>query len=175
MALASLQGFAQAGLTAHAVQFHQLVDQRKMANVVTLVARHGKVVSLDSYGVMDVSAVPTVSVRNDTIYRLASMTKPITGAAMMMLYEEGKWKLDDPVEKHIPEFKDLKVSARGGSPPVEQIKKMTMAQLMSHSAGFGGSGDYKGVNLRKGNLKDMIDEIAKFSLFFQPGKEWRYG
>jgi CubicO group peptidase (beta-lactamase class C family) len=175
MSLATLQGFSQAGLMAHAAQFHQLVDQRKMANVVTLVARHGEVVNLDAYGVLEVSAVPTVSVRNDTIYRYASMTKPITGAAMMMLFEEGKWKLDDPVEKHIPEFKDLKVTVKRGSPPVEQESKMTMAQLMSHSAGFGGGGDYAGVNMRKGGLKDMIDEIAKVPLFFQPGKEWRYG
>jgi CubicO group peptidase (beta-lactamase class C family) len=74
----SLQGFTQAGLTAFNAQFHQLVDQRKLANVVTLISRHGQIVNLDAYGVLDVSVTPTVPVQNDSIFRIASMTKPIT-------------------------------------------------------------------------------------------------
>ena len=95
---------------------------------------------------------------------------------MMMLWEEGKWALDDPVARHIPAFADLKVRRKGGE-PVAQTRPMTMAQLMSHTAGFGRAGEYadKGVNLRAGDLQDMIDELAKLPLSFQPGTDWRYG
>jgi len=114
-------------------------------------------------------------VKADSIFRIASMTKPITGAAMMMLWEEGKWALDDPVAKHIPLFEGLLVRRKGGA-PVPQDTPMTMAQLMSHSAGFGRAGDYgPEVQLRAGDLRDMIDVLAKQPLAFQPGKDWRYG
>jgi CubicO group peptidase (beta-lactamase class C family) len=171
---AVVQGFTHEGLAAFNRQFHALVDERKLANVVTLVARHGQIVNLDAYGVLDVSADTPASVRTDSIFRIASMTKPITGAAMMMLWEEGKWALNDPVAKHIPEFAGLKVKATDGA-PVDQASPMTMAQLMSHSAGFGRAAEYEGANLRGGDLQDMIDVLAKLPLSFQPGKDWRYG
>jgi CubicO group peptidase (beta-lactamase class C family) len=173
-AAASRQGFTAEGLKAFNDQFHRLVDEKKLANVVTLIARHGEIVNLDAYGVLDVSADPPVPCQTDSIFRIASMTKPITGAAMMMLWEEGKWALDDPVAKHIPEFEGLKVRRKDGD-PIAQASPMTMAQLMSHSAGFGRAGEYEGVNLREGDLQDMIDKLAKQPLSFQPGKDWRYG
>ena len=168
----ALQGFTAEGLQAFNAQFHQLVDDRKLANVVTLIARRGRIVNLDAYGVLDVSA-PTPC-RADSIFRIASMTKPITGAAMMMLWEEGKWALEDPVAKHIPEFEGLKVKRKHGE-PADQARPMTMAQLMSHSAGFGRTAEYEGADLRGGDLQDMIDVLAKLPLSFQPGKDWRYG
>jgi CubicO group peptidase (beta-lactamase class C family) len=171
---ATMQGFSRDGLAAFNAKFHQLVDEKKLANVVTLIARHGEVVNLDAYGVLDTSANPPVPVEADSIFRIASMTKPITGAAMMMLWEEGKWRLDDPVAKHIPEFEGLKVKRKDGD-PVAQDHPMTMAQLMSHSAGFGRAGDYAEVNLRAGNLQDMVDALANLPLSFQPGRDWRYG
>jgi CubicO group peptidase (beta-lactamase class C family) len=174
LAEATLQGFTASGLAAFNQHFHALVDDHKLANVVTLIARRGEVVNLDAYGVLDVSAQPPVPVRTDSIFRIASMTKPITGAAMMMLWEEGKWALNDPVAKHIPEFAGLKVKRKDGG-PVDQASPMTMAQLMSHSAGFGRAGDYPDLNLRAGDLQDMIDVLAKQPLAFQPGKDWRYG
>ena len=121
---ANLQGFTAEGLAAFNAGFHRLVDDRKLANVVTLVARHGEIVNLDAYGVLDVSDPKPVQV--DSIFRIASMTKPITGAAMMMLWEEGKWKLDDPVAKHIPAFEGLLVRRKDGD-PVAQARPMTMA------------------------------------------------
>ena len=169
-----LQGFTAEGLAAFNAAFHKLVDEKKLANVVTLVARHGEIVNLDAYGALDVSDPARGPVRADSIFRIASMTKPITGAAMMMLWEEGKWALDDPVAKHIPAFADLKVRRKGGG-PVPQDKPMTMAQLMSHTAGFGRAGDYGDVNLRAGDLQDMIDTLAGLPLAFQPGTDWRYG
>jgi CubicO group peptidase (beta-lactamase class C family) len=165
-------GFSSAGLAAFNAQMRGLVDQQQLAGVITLVARHGEVVNLDAYGRLDASA--PAPAQRDSIFRLASMTKPIIGAAMMMLWEEGKWALNDPVARHIPEFADLKVKAKDGS-LVEQTSPMTMRQLMSHSAGFGRLGDYEGVQLRGGDLKGMIDTLAGLPLTFQPGTEWRYG
>src|ERR1700722_1364918 len=172
----NLQGFTEAGLAAFNAAFHSLVDEQKLANVVTLVARHGEIVNLDAYGALDVSDPARGPVHADSIFRIASMTKPITGAAMMMLWEEGKWALNDPVAKHIPAFADLKVRRKDGD-PVPQARPMTMAQLMSHTAGFGRAGEYadKGVNLRAGDLQDMIDALAGLPLSFQPGTDWRYG
>src|SRR5580698_9454248 len=152
---ATVHGFTREGLAAFDQHFHDLVDQQKLANVVTLISRRGEIANLDAYGVLDVSAAVPAPVRTDSIFRIASMTKPITGAAMMMLFEAGKWKLDDPVAKHIPEFEGLKVKTKDGA-PVAQASPMTMAQLMSHSAGFGRAGDYPAdVNLRAGDLQDM--------------------
>lgn len=100
------------------------------------------------------------------------MTKPITAAAMMMLWEEGKWALDDPVSKFVPEFEGLKVKQEDGE-LVPQATPMNMRQLFSHSAGFGSRFEYP--DLRKGDLQDMINYLAKQPLSFQPGKDWRYG
>jgi CubicO group peptidase (beta-lactamase class C family) len=84
-----------------------LIDKQHLAGIVTLVARHGKVVQYKAYGTQDLQS--RTPMRTDTIARIYSMTKPVTGVAMMMLYEEGKWKPSDPIAKHIPEFANLKV------------------------------------------------------------------
>ena len=165
-------GFSSAGLAALHTQTHALVDQQQLAGVITLVARHGEVVDLDAYGKLDVSQAAPVE--KNSIFRLASMTKPIIGAAMMMLWEEGKWAMDDPIARHIPEFAGLKVKTKSGE-LVDQASPATMRQLMSHSAGFGRTGDYEGVSLRGGDLQAMIDTLAGLPLSFQPGTEWRYG
>jgi len=166
------QGFTTAGLDALTNEFRALVDQQKLAGVTTLLARHGKVVHFDTYG--KASTVTGDALRPDSIFRIASMTKPIAGVAMMQLWEQGKWKLEDPVSKYIPEFANLQVKkAGGGTEP--QAKPMTMAQLMSHSAGFGVSAVYEKDNLQGGNLQDMIDKLAKLPLETQPGSAWDYG
>jgi CubicO group peptidase (beta-lactamase class C family) len=174
----SMQGFTISGLAELNTQFHKLVDDGKIANVVTLIARHGKIVHRDAYGVHDVSAAVSVPVKTTSIYRIASMLKPLIAVAMMMLWEEGLWALEDPVSKFIPEFSNLKVKVdneRGEDELVDQATPMTMRQLMSHTAGFVGRGDYDATHLRKGNLQDMINILATMPLAFQPGKEWRYG
>jgi CubicO group peptidase (beta-lactamase class C family) len=166
-------GFSSAGLKTFQQTMRGLVDDGKLAGVTTLVARHGKVVHFDAYGVQDLESKKPVT--KDTIFRIASMTKPIVGMAMMMLWEEGKWKLDDPVAKHIPEFAGLKVKSPGGDLP--QAKAMTMRQLMSHTAGFGTSGSYEGQNItdRTQPLQAMIDKLSKLPLASQPGTDWAYG
>lgn len=166
-------GFSTAGLETFREAFRGLVDRGQLAGVTTLVARHGKLVHFDGYGVQDLESKKPVA--KDTIFRIASMTKPIVGVAMMMLWEEGKWSLDDPVATHIPEFAGLKVASPDGEVP--QIRPMTMRQLMSHTAGFDASGGYEGRKLtdRTQPLQAMIDKLAKLPLPVQPGTDWRYG
>jgi CubicO group peptidase (beta-lactamase class C family) len=83
----------------------KLADDKQVASLVTLVARHGKVVNFNAVGKLDVRKEDAV--QKDSIFRIYSMSKPVTGVAMMMLYEEGKWQLNDPVARHIPEFARL--------------------------------------------------------------------
>ncbi|MGH6966865.1 MAG: serine hydrolase domain-containing protein [Phenylobacterium sp.] len=165
-------GFSAAGLAELDKAMHGLVDEQKLAGVTTLVARHGKVVHFDAYGKRDLTA--GAPMEKDTIFRIASMTKPITGVAMMMLWEQGEWKLTDPVDQHIPQFRGLKVQAKDGS-LVNQTKPMTMAQLMSHTAGFGVNADYEGQKFSEGDLQGMIDKLAKLPLKAQPGTDFLYG
>ena len=165
-------GIAPSGVAQLNTEMHALVDQQKLAGVVTLLARRGKVVNLDAYGYAD--AGTKAPVRTDTIWRIASMTKPICGVAMMQLFEKGLWKLDDPVARFIPEFRDLKVKGPNGT-LVAQAQPMTMAQLMSHTAGFAVSADYEKDNLAETDLQGMIDKLAKLPLASQPGTDWAYG
>jgi len=166
-------GFSAAGLNALQQTMRGLVDDAKLAGVTTLVARHGKVVHFDAYGVQNLDAKTPVA--KDTIFRIASMTKPIAGVAMMMLWEQGKWTLDDPVATQIPEFAGLKVATPTGE--VAQTRPMTMRQLMSHTAGFDVSGGYSKMNITDPSqpLQAMVDKLARLPLPVQPGSDWRYG
>jgi CubicO group peptidase (beta-lactamase class C family) len=166
------QGFSAAGLDNLNATFHGLVDQQKLAGVTTLIARHGKIVHMDVYG--KASTATGEALKPDSIFRIASMTKPITGVAMMQLWEQGKWKLSDPVSKYIPEFANLQVKKAGGGTEPQKIP-MTMAQLMSHSAGFGVSAVYNDANLGATNLQGMIDKLKALPLETQPGSAWDYG
>ena len=163
-----------------------VVDQGKFSGVVTLVARHGKVVHFDAVGKQDIEANRPMA--KDTIFRIYSMTKPITGVAMIILFEQGKWQLNDPVAKFIPEFKDLKVHAgtgADGNPILQpQAHPMTMKELMSHTAGFtyGVFGNSPvDVLQRKADvlnnditLTEMIRRVATLPLNSQPGAQWQY-
>jgi len=161
------------------------VADGRVAGLSTLLARHGQIVSEKMYGYRSLDTKAPMT--RDTIVRLYSMTKPITGVAMMMLFEEGKWRLDDPVTRFVPEFRGLKVMSgadANGQMTVEDMKRPpTMRQLMSHSAGFGyGLGDQhpvdklyreKGV-LSANGLADMIARTAQIPLMYQPGTQWSY-
>jgi CubicO group peptidase (beta-lactamase class C family) len=168
----------------HAVM-QQAVDQKQLAGIVTLLARHGKVVEERTYGKKDIASGAPMT--KDTIFRIFSMTKPITGVAMMILYEEGKWQPSDPISKYIPEFAQLKVFKgvdEGGKVLVEDpVHPPTMRELMTHTAGFtygifGNSlVDKMYVDQRvwqSQSLKDMIDKLAKTPLLYQPGTRWVY-
>ena len=164
---------------------HKVVDAGEIPGMVTLIARHGKVVYSDVYGTQDVSGKKPMTV--DTIFRIYSMTKPMIGVAMMMLYEEGKWLPDDPLSRHIPEFANLKVFAgvdAQGKPILEApVHSPTVGELMSHTAGFtyGTFTDTpidrivrEAAPLRAGSLQEMIDRLATLPLAYQPGSKWLY-
>jgi len=165
-------GFSADGLAALNAGMHKLVDDRQLAGVTTLVARHGKVVHFDAYGKRDLDT--GAAMQKDTIFRIASMTKPTIGIAMMMLWEEGKWELSDRLDQHIPEFRTLKVRTKGGG--IEDLKSpQTMVQVMSHTAGFGVNNDYQDRGWRRGDLQGMIGDLGKLPLYSQPGTDWSYG
>jgi CubicO group peptidase (beta-lactamase class C family) len=165
-------GFDPVALKALSDDLQGLVDLGQLAGVTTLAARKGRVFHFETRGLADVETGAPAS--PDTIWRIASMTKPVVGVAMMQLWERGLWKLDDPVARHIPEFAGLKVKAPDGS-LVPQASPMTMAQLMSHTAGFDVSAGYAQAGLRSGDLKEMIRRLAALPLAAQPGTDWRYG
>ena len=114
------------------------IDEKKVSGAVTLVARRGRVVHYEAQGLMDVESEEPM--RTDAIFRMASSTKPVTGVAILMLIEEGKVALTDPVSKFIPEFAQLKVFKgldQSGKMILEDpIHPPTMRELMSHTAGF---------------------------------------
>jgi CubicO group peptidase (beta-lactamase class C family) len=168
----------------HAVM-QQVVDSKQIPGAVTILARHGKVVDYRAYGVMDVASGAPMT--KDAIFRDFSMTKPVTGVAMMILFEEGKWLPSDPIAKYIPEFAHLKVykgmGANGQMLLEDPNHPPTMAELMSHTAGFtyGFFGDtpvdrmYREQKVMdSASLQEMIDKLAKIPLVYQPGTEWRY-
>ncbi len=160
------------------------VDHKQLAGAITILARHGKIVDYRTYGMRDIAAGKVMM--KDTIFRDYSMTKPVTGVAMMILYEEGKWLPGDPIAKYIPEFANLKVfngvDADGKMILVDPEHAPTMRELMSHSAGFSyGSGKtpvdamYKDLKpTQSANLQEMIDKLARIPLNYQPGKGWTY-
>jgi len=164
----------------------KLVDDKQVAGLVTLLERHGKIVAFNAVGQKDVRTAE--SVQKDSIFRIYSMTKPLTGLAMMMLYEEGKWRIDDPVARYIPEFAKMKVYTgknEDGTPKLEDAKRsMTMRELMTHTAGLGyvlSANNPVDKMIIDGNvlnsaapLKNMIDGLAKLPLLAQPGTRWSY-
>jgi CubicO group peptidase (beta-lactamase class C family) len=178
-------GFDSQRLARLDAYMSKAVADGRVAGMITLLARHGQVVSEKTYGMKRLEA--SAPMTRDTIFRLYSMSKPITGVAMMILFEEGKWRLDDPVTRFVPEFKELKVMTgkdAEGHLTLEPMKRPpTMREIMSHSAGFGyGLSDQNPVDklyrekavLGANGLADMIKRTAEIPLMFQPGTHWSY-
>jgi len=177
-------GFSSERLQRLDAAMQQKVDEKRLAGIVTILARHGKVVEFKTYGKKDLAS--GAPMEKDNIFRIYSMTKPVTGAAMMILYEEGRWQPDDPISKYIPEFANLKVFKgvdNNGEPILEgPVHPPTMLQLMTHTAGFSyGDGNHlvdkmyhqKQV-LESRTLQEMIDKLAKLPLLYEPGTRWVY-
>jgi CubicO group peptidase (beta-lactamase class C family) len=178
-------GFDSARLKKLDDYMAQVVADGRVAGMTTLLARHGQIVEFKTYG--KASLETGAPITKDSIFRIYSMTKPITGTAMMILFEQGKWRLDDPVTRYVPEFKNLRVVKsikKDGSLELEDMARPpTMREIMSHTAGFGyGLADEhpvdkmyrtKGV-LAASSLKEMIDRTATIPLMFQPGTNWSY-
>jgi len=162
----------------------RLVRQKKVAGAVVLVARNGKISHFEAYGKRDIAN--NLPMRRDTIFRIYSMTKPITTTAAMMLWEEGKFKLDDPVSKFIPAFAGIKVQSRNAAGEAQLVapeRAVTVRDLMRHTSGLTyGWGrtavdqQYKaaGILNRSRDLKQWTESLAKLPLKFQPGSTFEY-
>jgi CubicO group peptidase (beta-lactamase class C family) len=160
------------------------VDRNEAGGIVTLIARDGKVVDLHAVGFQDKEA--KTPMRTDTIFRIASMTKPITSVAVMMLYEEGKLFLTDPVSKFIPAFKNLQVAEASGNVPARRM--ISIRDLLTHRSGItygflnGGAvgGSYRkdgvtdGLTTSTMTLAEGIDKLAAEPLVSQPGAAFNY-
>jgi CubicO group peptidase (beta-lactamase class C family) len=166
------------------------VDRREVPGVVTLVARQGRVVHFEAVGYRDAEAKTPMT--TDTIFRIASMTKPITSVALMMLYEEGHFLLSDPISKWLPEFADMKVIQ--APPPGERVetpnvtvsakRPITIKHLLTHTAGLANS--YRGATQPEyaklagrrepgDTMADTLTRLSKLPLNFHPGEAWEYG
>ncbi len=167
------------------------VDRNDVAGVVTLVARRGKVVHFSAKGQRDMEAGAPMS--HDTIFRIASMTKPIASVALMMLYEEGHFQLREPISKWLPEFADMQVAIP--TPPQERIdgsryklipaaRPISVQHVLTHTAGLANT--YRGImqpEFREMSAQtqpgetvgDMLKRLAKLPLNFHPGDAWQYG
>ena len=178
-------GFSSERLERLHALMKKTIDDKELSGAVTILSRHGKVVDFWNYGQRDMASGAPMN--KDTIFRDFSMTKPVTGVAMMILYEQGKWLPSDPIAKFIPEFAHLKVykgvDSEGKMILVDPDHPPTMSELMSHTAGFtyGFFGDtpvdhmYRDAKLFESkNLKEFIDKLAAIPLTYQPGKGWTY-
>jgi CubicO group peptidase (beta-lactamase class C family) len=155
------------------------IDRGVIAGAVTLVSRRGRVALLEAHGHMDLAA--RRAVRPDTIFRLASMTKPVVSVAVLSLFEAGKLLLTDPVSAFLPAFKDMQVATPGGLVPAN--REITLHDLLTHTSGLGSatSGaalDAVNILLRDrpagATLADFVPRMASTPLSFQPGTAWEY-
>ena len=162
---------------------HGYVDAGRTPGVVTLIARHGKVVHVDAYGKADLASGRAT--RADDIFRMYSMTKPITSTALLMLFEEGRFQLTDPLSKYFPAFADVKVMTGGsgsGTTTLEAPKRpITVQDIFRHTAGFsygfGGSPVdkmYQDANVFATDLDGLLAKVVKMPLLYQPGERWVY-
>jgi CubicO group peptidase (beta-lactamase class C family) len=178
-----------------AVQRH--IDAKALSGAVTMVVRNGRIAHHEAHGLIDIESNRPMP--KDAIFRLASMTKPVAAVAVMLMVEEGKVRLTDPVSRFIPEFKDMKVAvpkpgfesaaaagARGrGAAPVETdlipaVREITVRDLLTHTSGLMSNGlgqRASGTLAQRGpadTLATYIPKLGSAVLDFQPGTLWRY-
>jgi CubicO group peptidase (beta-lactamase class C family) len=181
-------GISSARLDALHKGMQAYVDRHEAGGIVTLIARDGKVVDVHAAGFQDVESHKPM--QTDTIFRIASMSKPITSVAIMMLVEDGKLLLTDPVSKFIPAFKGQRVIATGadGGTTVAARRDITIRDLLAHRSGLsygflnnGPVGDaYRkggvtdGLEATSMTLQEGIDKLAAQPLLVQPGSAWNY-
>ena len=161
------------------------VDRGEVPGVVTLIARRGRVVHLESIGYRDVES--RVPMTPDTIFRLASMTKPIVAAALMTLYEEGEFQLSDPVSKWLPEYKSMQVVQPPGTDGKYNLlaatNPITIRNVLTHTSGVQSGGGLLAAQYSKvaprtipnDTLGQFVTRLATVPLNFEPGTKWEYG
>jgi CubicO group peptidase (beta-lactamase class C family) len=164
------------------------VDGGRLAGMVVCVMRKGELAFAETYGKADVER--NRPMRPDTIFRIYSMTKPLTSTAIMMLYEEGRFQLDDPISKFIPAFRNPRVYAGGSRGKIDTVpaeREITFRDLLTHTSGltygFMESNPVDALYRAKdgvdfqtatSSLKDVVERLATFPLIAQPGKAWNY-
>src|SRR5215471_748394 len=181
-------GLSSERLQRIATSVQRDVDDKRIAGAVTLVVRHGKVAWFKAQGMADREAGKPMPM--DAIFRICSMSKPITSVAVMMLYEEGKFLLEDPVSKYLPEFKDPKVlvkPADGRGPyTIPATREITIRDLLTHTSGLTYDWNeslgeqYKAAHVASGllqydgTIEDNVKRLASVPLLFSPGTKWEY-
>ena len=178
-----VQGLSKARLARIDASMKEQVDKGMFPGAVTMVARNGKLVHFASHGYLD--AAKTKPMQKDALFRLASMTKPIVTVAAMMLVEQGKMKLNDPIINWLPELKDLKVETANGDVPL--ARPIWVQDLMRHTAGFVYSGGTRSPRIKKMyeelniesretdiTAEEMLKNLGQIPLAHQPGTFWEY-
>ena len=145
---------------AIAERMQEFAAAQQFAGCVTLVANRGKIVHLEAVGRADLETGRAMA--KDSLFAIASMTKPITATALMILQDEGKLSIDDPVAKYVPQFKDVALA----SGPAKT--EMTIRHLLTHTSGLGGE------QRCIGSLQETVEELATRELKFEPGTKWQY-
>ena len=181
---ASRSGFSESGIEELDQAMKEIVKNQDVAGMVWMLAKDGNVATFESTGFARID--DQVPMQKDTLFRIYSMTKPVTGVALMILHEQGLWKFDDPVSKFIPEFKNLQVMASFDEQKTNLVpmnREPTMRELLNHSAGFGyGLRGDDPVNdafrqeqvLASSDLTELVDKVAQIPLLSQPGEQWYY-
>src|SRR5246500_233292 len=164
------------------------IDAGRIPGAVIAIARHGKLVKLDAYGFRDKQAGGATT--TDTIFNIASMTKPMTTVGALMLYEQGKLLIDDPLSKYFPKFANMRVAVRdNGEPTADTVpanRQITIQDLMRHTSGliYGGRGNTlvhkmypagSGDASRDYDGAAFLDKLAPLPLLYQPATVWDYG
>lgn len=181
-------GLSSAGLVAMDAAIQAHIDQGTIAGAVMIVARHGQVCHEVALGKRDIASDAPAAI--DDLFRIFSMTKPVTAAAMLVLWDEGRWTLDDPIAQHLSEFADLQVFAGlnpDGSMRLEApLRAPTLRDLFTHTAGFSygtrlsdpsdpvDAAYQAGGVWETDTLAEMMARLARVPLAYQPGKSWRY-
>jgi len=177
-------GLSRAGLDGVDAGLQAEIDKGALAGAVTLVARHGKVARRSVLGLDNIEK--KTAMKTDTVFRIYSMTKPVTAVAMMILHDEGRWKPEDPIAKFLPAFKDVSVfeGLDDAERPVTEKPDHapTMRELMTHTAGlsYGASPAVHDKPYREAkiwsasSLGEFAERIARVPLAYQPGTQWLY-
>ena len=175
-------GMSTERLTRIAPVMQGYVDKGKIPCALTLIAREGRLVHFEKFGMQDIAAAKPIAF--DTIFRIYSMTKPITSIAVMMLYEEGHFQLSTPVSEFVPAFKDMKVYTEDGSAIVDAEREVTIKHLLTHTTGLIYDSDkdghpidqrYEEADLYGVDLANMIEKLGSIPLSHHPGDAWKYG
>jgi len=174
-------GLSSAGLASVTERLQAHIDEGHIAGVVAAVLRDGQLVYLESLGQRDLAASSPMT--EDALFRIYSMTRPVTSLAAMILWEEGKLQLDDPISKYLPEFTAQRVFLDPSAPDMNQTRErqgdITVADLMRHTSGLGSrsSAIYvaEQVRLRSITLEQLTKNAARVPLYEDPGTEFRYG